>query len=150
MIDKIGMSGELEVSVRKGKKQKVKNTISSELKNVMASSLQSAQTFGCGGSLFDNDNFASPTSSENGIAVYISGPTYYQTKMTSVTASTGANTVTFVSSTRADGSSYTFTGAKVGHGYGSSDFDYLYASTTFTQAVADGQQLDLSWVITLS
>ena len=149
MIDKIGMSGELEVSVRKGKKKKVKNTISSELKNVMASSLQTAQTFGAGSSQFGTDNFASPTAGENGIIVEQSS-TYYETKMTSVTANTGANKVTFVSRTRADGSSYTFTSAKVGHGYGSNDFDYLYASTTFSQAVADGQQLDLTWVITLS
>ena len=115
----------------------------------MASSLQSAQTFGSGGSQFATDNFDTPSSGQNGIIVHNSSPTYYETKMTSVTANTSTNKVTFVSSTRASGSSYTFTGAKVGHGYGSNDFDYLYASTTFTQAVADGQQLDLTWNITI-
>ena len=148
MIDNIGIKGELEIEVRKGKKQKVKNAISTELKNVMASALQSAQTFGIGGSLFSTDNFATPTSQENGIVVHTSSA-YHETKMTSVTGNTGANTVVLVSSTKANGSSYTFTGAKCGHGYGSDDFDYLVASTTFTQAVNDGQQLDLTWTITI-
>lgn len=149
MIDKINMSGELSIAIRKGKKQKVKNAISSELKNVMASALQSAQTFGIGGSLFSTDEFATPTSQENGIVVFDSGSNYYETKMTSVTGNTSANTITLVSSTRANGSSYTFTGAKCGHGYGSGDFDYLMASTTFSQAVNDGQQLDLTWTLTI-
>lgn len=149
MIDNIGIKGELQIEIRKGEKQKVKNAISSELKNVMASALQSAQTFGIGGSLFSTDNFASPTSQENGIVVFDSGSNYYETKMTSVTGNTGSNTVTLVSSTRANGSNYTFTGAKCGHGYGSGDFDYLFASTTFTQAVNDGQQLDLTWTLTI-
>ncbi len=148
MIDNIGIKGELEIEVRKGKKQKVKNAISTELKNVMASALQSAQTFGVGGSLFGTDNFATPTSQENGIVVHTSSA-YHETKMTSVTGNTGANTVVLVSSTKANGSSYSFTGAKCGHGYGSDDFDYLIASTTFTQAVNDGQQLDLTWTITI-
>ena len=69
--------------------------------------------------------------------------------VTSVSGNTSANTVTLVSSTRANGSSYTFTGAKCGHGYSSGDFDYLMASTTFSQAVNDGQQLDLTWTITI-
>lgn len=148
MIDNIGIKGELEIEVRKGKKQKVKNSISTELKNVMASALQSTQTFGVGGSLFGTDNFATPTSQENGIVVHTSSA-YHETKMTSVTGNTGANTVVLVSSTKANGSSYSFTGAKCGHGYGSNDFDYLIASTTFTQAVNDGQQLDLTWTITI-
>tara|TARA_R100001443_G_C3308921_1_gene167222 strand:+ start:85 stop:534 length:450 start_codon:yes stop_codon:yes gene_type:complete len=148
VIDNIGIKGELEIEVRKGKKQKVKNAISTELKNVMASALQSAQTFGVGGSLFGTDNFATPTSQENGIVVHTSSA-YHETKMTSVTGNTGANTVVLVSSTKANGSSYSFTGAKCGHGYGSDDFDYLIASTTFTQAVNDGQQLDLTWTITI-
>jgi len=149
MIDKMKMSGELEVSIRKGKKQKVKNAVSTEIHTVIADSLQQAKEFFMGGGLFGTDNFASPTSGENGIVVKQSS-TYYETKMTSVTGNTASNTVVFVSSTRADGSSYTFTEAKVGHGYGSNDFDYLLASTTFSQAVADGQQLDLTWTITFS
>lgn len=148
MNDNINMSGALKVSIHKGKKQEVKNAISTELKNVMASAMQSAQTFGIGGSLFGTDNFATPTSQENGIVVHDSS-NYYETKMTSVTANTGANTVVLVSSTKADGSSFSLTGAKCGHGYGSSDFDFLFASTTFSQAVNDGQQLDLTWTLTI-
>ena len=124
MIDNIGIKGELQLSIKKGKKQKVKNAISTELKNVMASSLQSAQTYGSGGSLFGTDNFASPTAGENGIVVHSSSTTY-ETKMSSVTANTSANTVTLVSSTKANGSSYTLTGAKCGHGYASADFGFL-------------------------
>ena len=149
MKDTINMSGELQLAVIKGKKQKVTNSISSELKNVMASAMQSAQTFSLNGSKFSTDNFASPTAGENGIVVFDSGSNYYETKMTSVTGNTSANTVTLVSSTRANGTSYTFTGAKCGHGYSSGDFDYLMASTTFSQAVNDGQQLDLTWTITI-
>ena len=150
MIDKMEMSGELEVSIRKGKKQKVKNAVSAEIHTVIADSLQQAKGFFMGGSLFGTDNFATPTDDENGMVVHTSSPTYYETKMTSVTGNTSPNTLVFVSSTRADGSSYTFTGAKVGHGFDSSDFDYLLASTTFSQAVAAGQQLDLTWTITFS
>ena len=149
MIDKMEMSGELEVSIRKGKKQKVKNAVSAEIHTVIADSLQQAKGFFMGGSLFGTDNFATPTDDENGMVVHTSSPTYYETKMTSVTGNTSPNTLVFVSSTRAE-ESYTFTGAKVGHGFDSSDFDYLLASTTFSQAVADGQQLDLTWTITFS
>ena len=149
MRDVIGIKGELSLAIRKGKKQKVKNAISTELKNVMASSLQSAQTYGSSTNKFSTDNFASPTAGENGIVVFDSGSNYYETKMTSVTANTSNNTVTLSSSTKANGSNYTFTGAKCGHGYNSGDFDFLYASTTFTQAVNDGQQLDLTWTITI-
>ena len=152
MNHKLGVKGEVEISIRKGKKQKVKNAISSELKNVIASSMTSAQDFKLNTSKFDDDNFASPTAGENGITVHTSAPTYYQTKTTGVSANTSTNKLTVTSSTRADGASYTFTGAKLGHGNANTgtDFDYLYASTTFSQAVNDGQQLDLTWVITLA
>lgn len=149
MIEKLGMSGEVTVSVRKGKKQKITNSISSEVKNVIASSLQSAQSYFVGGSNFGTDNFATPTAGENGIVVH-SSTTYYETKSTSTTANVSSNTLTFISSTKADGSSFTLTGAKCGHDYNTSGFAIDFASTTFSQAVADGQQLDLTWVITLS
>lgn len=149
MIEKLGMSGEVTVSIRKGNKQKIVNSINSEIKNTVASSLRSAQSYFVGGSLFGTDNFATPTSGENGIVVHTSSTTY-ETKMTSVSVNLSSNTLTLVSSTRADGSSFSLTGAKCGHDYGSDAFATDYASTTFSQSVADGQQLDLSWVITLS
>jgi hypothetical protein len=150
MIDKLGLSGEVQVSIRKGKKQKIKNSIDTALRYQIASSLQAGKDFFIGGSNFGTDNFATPTSAENGIVVHTSTPTYYETKTTSATASISANTVVVVSSTRADGSSYAFTGAKLGHDYSSNGFNIGYATTTFSQAVADGQQLDLTWTITLS
>jgi len=148
--DKLGMSGEVQVSIRKGKKQTIKNSIDSALKTNIASSLQSAQGYFIGGSNFSTDNFATPTTDENGIVVHTSAPTYFETKTTSVTVNTSANTIVVISSTRADGSSYSLTGAKLGHDYTSNAFERGYATTTFTQAVADGQQLDLTWTITLS
>ncbi len=150
MKDKLGMSGEVQVSIRKGKKQKIKNAIHSGLRYTISASLQDDKSFYMGGGNFGTDNFASPTSAENGIVVHNSTPTYYETKTTSATGSTGANTLVVVSSTRADGSSYSLTGAKLGHDYSNGGFNVTYATTTFTQAVADGQQLDLTWTITLS
>ena len=151
MNNKLGMSGQVTVTVDKGKnKQTVKNAISSEFKNVIASSLQGAQDFKMNVNKFENDNFTAPTNNENGIMVSVSGPSWYETKTTGVSISNQNNTLTVTSSTRADGASYTFTGAKIGHGYGSNDFDYTFATTSFSQAVNDGQQLDLTWVITLT
>lgn len=149
MIEKLGMSGEVTVSIRKGNKQKITNSINGELKSEIASSLRNARSFFVGGSLFSTDNFATPTSGENGIVVHTSSTTL-ETKMTSVSVNTSSNTITLVSSTKADGSSYSLTGAKCGHDYSSDAFATDYASTTFSQSVADGQQLDLTWVITLS
>jgi len=150
MNENLNMSGELKVTVIKGnksKKKKYTNNISTELKNVIANSLQSAQTFSVGGSKFSTDNFASPTSGENGIVVF-NGSNYLEQKMGTITTSTANNNIILNSSTRADGSSYSLQSAKCGHGWdGSSGFDFEYANVSFSQTVNDGQQLDLAWTI---
>ena len=157
MNEKLGMQGKVTVEVIKanGKKDRqiISNAVDSEIKNSIASGLQGATTYGLNSSTFSTDNFATPDTGGSGVVVY-DGSSYYETATTSVGASSGlGHGVKIQSSTRASGSNYNLTQAHLGRSKtngANSDFDIKYASTSFTQSVNDGQQIDITWEVTVS
>jgi len=157
MKDDMGIKGEVTVTVIKadGKKKndKMSNTIDANLKANIATGLWVSTTYGLNSSVFDNDNFSSVTDNESGIVVK-SGSNFYETKNTSIGSPSSGSGVKIQSSTRNNsGSTITLSNAYLGRTWNASSnaFDGVaYASATPTTAIADGQQIDLSWEVTIS
>jgi hypothetical protein len=155
MKDKLGLSGEVEVTIIKADKNKekqvVKNAVHVELKNAIAKGLQETFEYGINNSpLFSTDNFDdSPAATRSGM-VLTDASNDYETALTTITTVPNSTGVRITSSTRRDGDTKNLTGARCGRYYVNGDFTIDYASTTFTQAVTDGQQIDVTWDITIS
>ena len=103
MNDTMGLRGEVKVTIIKAdgtvKKKEMHNTIDSTLKSNIATGLWTGVTYGLNSSLFDNDNFTSPTDNQSGIVVK-SGSNFYETKNTSLGAPSSGTGVKIQSSTR--------------------------------------------------
>ena len=155
MNDNLGMKGEVTVTVIKadGNKtsQKMNNAIDTELKNAIANGLQSAVNYGINDSLFSSDNFVTPDVGGSGIIFKDDTPDYLECKNTAIgNPDGGAYGVKLTGSTRAT-SGQDLEGAFMGKSWVSdNNFDTNYASTSFTQAVADGQQIDVTWEVTIA
>jgi hypothetical protein len=154
MKDKLGLSGEVEVTIikadKKKEKQVVKNAVHVELKNAIAKGLQETFEYGINNTpLFSTDNFVSPTATRSGI-VLTDSSNEYETALTTIGTVPNSIGVRITSSTRRDGGTKNLTGARCGRYYVNGDYTIDYASTTFTQAVTDGQQIDVTWDITIS
>ena len=151
--DKIPMSGKVRVVIERangtieefGEKS---NDISNGVKGKIASSMQSGQTYGVSQqTLFDGDKFPSPTSSQSGIIIHTSS-TKYETLTTEESAST-AYKYKYKGIARAE-ASYSITGAILGYNWGGSSFGTEHATHSFNQSLSDGDQLTITWEITLA
>ena len=154
MNDNIGMKGEVTVTVIKadGNKtsQKMNNAIDTELKNAIANGLQSAVNYGINDSLFSSDNFVTPDVGGSGIIFKDDTPDYLECKNTAIGNPASHYGVKLTGSTRAT-SSQSLEGAYIGKSWvADANYDTNYASTSFTQVVADGQQIDVTWEVRIS
>jgi len=157
MNDDMGIKGEITVTVIKAggkkKKEKMSNAIDANLKSNISTGLWVSTSYGLNSNLFGNDNFTSVTDNESGIVVK-AGSNYYETKHTSIGNPSSGTGVKIQSSTRNNsGSTITLSNAYLGKTWNASSnvFDGVaYASATPTTAIADGQQIDLSWEVTIS
>jgi hypothetical protein len=156
MNDKMGLSGEVTVTVIKAdgtkKKTKQANAIDSNLKVNIATGMYASVTYGLNTNVFSTDNFATPDANGSGIIIKDSGGNYKETKNTSIGNPASGIGVKVQSSTRNNsGSTITLANAYLGRSYNSgADFDVDYASVANTTAVADGQQIDLSWEVKIA
>lgn len=153
MKDSLGLQGEVKVEIiRAGKKESeqiVTNAVDTEIRDRIAKGLKETEDYGINVSLFTTDNFVTPTNTESGIVLHDASNNYEGADET-VGAVPAAKGVRITSSTRRDGGTITLTGAFCGRNFGNGDFQIGYASTTFSQAVADGQQIDVTWDITIA
>lgn len=154
MNENIGMKGEVTVTVIKadGNKttQKITNAIDTEIKNAIANGLQSGVNYGLNDSLFATDNFASPDVGGSGIVFKDDANDYLECKNTAIGNPASHKGVKLTGSTRAT-SGQDLEGAYMGKSWASgNNFDTNYASTTFTQTVNDGQQIDVTWEVRIS
>ena len=154
MNDNIGMKGEVTVTVIKadGNKttQKMNNAIDTEIKNAIANGLQSAVNYGLNDSLFATDNFANPDVGGSGIVFKDDNNDYLECKNTAIGNPGSGYGVKLTGSTRAT-SQEELAGAYMGKSWASdANFDTNYASTTFSQTVNDGQQIDVTWEVTIA
>ena len=156
MNDNLGVSGKLAVTVIKAdgtKETKTQtNAIDSNLKVNIATGMYASTTYGLSSSQFSTDNFATPDADGSGIIIKDSGDAYKETKTTSIGAPASGFGVKIQSSTRNNsGSTITLANAYLGRSYNSgADFDVDYANVANTTAVADGQQIDLSWEVKIA
>jgi len=133
-----------------------RNTIDTEVKNAIASAINSSVSGGFGAltSPFDGSNtgFVTPTSAESGIIVKTTANDYYQCSTAAASSGNENATLKIVGTVKADASK-TVDIAYVGHGWSSNaDFAYNIASHDFSSNIAldDGDQLDITWTITIA
>ena len=155
--DTIGTSGHVTIEIikpdNKIENQDGPNTISSELKNQIAHALAvNISNFGVMESAFDNDDFSSAPTGESGIYIEDSNNNLYQMKTT--LESSTSTSMTLKGQARAS-QSYTITDAFLGNSYQSGSPDNFvteYSAYDFNPdiSLADGDQLNVTWVITIS
>ncbi|MDP6586456.1 MAG: hypothetical protein QF535_17515 [Anaerolineales bacterium] len=132
------------------------NTVNSAIKNAMASGLASAVTGGFGvlSNPFDGSDtgFAAVTTGEDGIIVQTTETDYYQASTAAAASGNTGTTMKVVGTVKADASK-TIDIAYLGHGAtGSAGYDYLVSVHDFGSNIAltDGDQLDITWTITIA
>ena len=155
--DRIEPRGEVEIEIFRSnghiEKTKGSNTISAEVKNVIAKSLQAAITggFGCLTSPFDNDDLSTPPNGESGIYLIdnSNAATHYQ--MVSTLNSSTLLSFIIKGVVRA-AQAYTFSSAVLGHDYQTNNFTYEFSTFAFSSApvLANGDQLTVTWTITMA
>lgn len=161
MKDAIRPSGKVEVQVIKKDGTVINhsghNTIHAELKTEMAQSMFSAQgNFGIANSLFDDDTFTTTIpDNESGIIIKDTNDVQYQMATTGTDLSSDTS-FTVRGEVRNDSSaSITIAEAYLGHDTASENFGVQYSTYDFDvdgsgdQAVADGDQLNITWQITI-
>ena len=160
MKDSIAPSGRVEIQVIKKDGTVIDksghNEIHAELKREMAESMFSAQgNFGIQGpAVFDDATFTTTIpNGESGIIIKDTGGELYQ-MATTMTASP-ATSFTVKGEVRNDGASKTISDAYLGHDTATEDFGVQYSTYDFSdnggdQAVADGDQLNITWTITIA
>ena len=161
MKDSIRPSGKVEVQVIKKDGTVIDhsghNTIHAELKTEMAQSMFSAQgNFGIANTLFDDATFTTTIpDNESGIIIKDTGGEQYQ--MSTTMTATAAKSFTVKGEVRNDsGSSITISDAYLGHDTATENFGVQYSTYDFSvdgggdQAVADGDQLNITWQITIA
>lgn len=126
------------------------NDIENALKAKITDTLQAASTYGISQtSLFNGSYFSAPAANESGIVVTTSSSTY-ESETTEL--SSGDNKVyKFQGIVRASDTKV-LNGAKIGYKWIASStnaFTTLHASDTFSQTLNDGDQLTITWTITL-
>lgn len=160
MQDKTKLVGLVDIVVKKatGEIQRLsgRNTIDSELKNAITSGLNGAVSSGYGAmtSLFDGSNtgFVAPTSGESGIIVKTTANDYYQCATVGASSGNTGASVKLVGTLKANATK-TIDIAYMGHGWSSgAAFDYSFATHDFSSNIAleDGDQLDITWTITIA
>ena len=160
MKDSIRPSGNVEFQVIKKDGTVIDhsghNTIHAELKTEMAQSMFSAQgNFGIANTLFDDATFTTTIpDNESGIIIKDTGGEQYQ--MSTTMTATAAKSFTVKGEVRNDsGSSITISDAYLGHDTATENFGVQYSTYDFSdnggdQAVADGDQLNITWTITIA
>ena len=126
------------------------NDIENALKAMITDSLQAAKTFGISStSLFNGSYFSSPGANESGIVAHTSSATY-ECETTKI-ASGSEYAYKYQGIIRASDTK-SLTGAKIGYKWltGSTAFTTIHATDTFNQTLNDGDQLTITWTITLA
>jgi hypothetical protein len=153
MQENIKPVGYVEIEIIKAdgsKHQEGFNTISTAIKNKIASSLRTAQTnFGLLESAFDNDDFSTPPTNESGIYIQDTGSNKYQMK---TTLHSNADLSFVMKGTARASQSYTIDKAYLGNQYSSGSFTTEYSVYDFNPniSLADGDQLNVTWTITIA
>ena len=165
MRDKITPQGTVEYEVIKAdgtvSKNGGGNAISSELKNTMASSLRAAtDTYGMQvGDFLTDDSFnSSIPNTKNGIIIKDNQGTKYQMTCTALDMTSDYKIKVKGVARNNTGSTIVITDAYMGHDTSSSQFNIQYSSFDFSVAgdpaddvdVADGDQLNITWEITIA
>ena len=161
MKDQVGLKGEVGFVITKadGTTQEVgnyKNTISTELKTAIATSLQIAQEFGAlNGATGDAENFIAATENQAGIVALDTAGNYWTAYTRGASSGNTAATLKLDGTIKAN-SSKTIASFKMGHGAGvdvasTGSFSVDYATNDPSDiALVDGDQLDITWTITLA
>ena len=153
-VDKVAIGGKIKLTVEKADGTIIelgerKNDIDNSLKAKIAVVLRAGGEFGISQkTLFGSDAFTTPpTDDESGIVVHTSS-TKYECLTTKESAST-AYKYKYKGLVRAE-TSYTITGAILGYDWNSTAFVTTHATHAFSQALVDGDQLTITWEITLA
>jgi len=153
MKDKVPIAGKVKIEITRANgttehKPEHSNDIENALKAKITDSLQAAATFGISqATLSDGSYFVAPTNNESGIVVH-TATTNYQTLCTQTTSGLTAYQCQYVGIIRASDQKV-LTGAKLGYKWATSAFTTLHATDTFSETLEDGDQLTITWTITL-
>ena len=157
MKDTITPKGHVQIEIIRAdgshkKEQEGPNAISSELTQKLAFTLQGANSaYGVMTSAFDNDDFSTPPNNESGIIIVDTSSNRYQTKTT--LDATTQTSFTIKGVVRAS-QSYTIDKALMGHDWSTqvNDYDVKFSEYDFSPniSLSDGDQLNVTWVITIA
>jgi hypothetical protein len=154
MKDKVPISGRVKVEITRadGTVDHIpehSNDIENSLKAMITDSLQAAQTFGISQTaLFDGSYFSSVPNGQSGIVVHTNSNDY-ETECTETTSGLTAYQYQYIGIVRASNQKV-LTGAKLGYNWSTSSFTTLHATDSFSTTLEDGDQLTITWTITLA
>ena len=160
MKDKTKLIGLVDVVVKRASGEietmSGQNTIDTEIKNAMTAGINAQVSGGFGVliSAFDGSQtgFVAGTSGESGIIVKTTANDYYQCSTAAASSGNTGTTMKVVGTIKANASK-TIDIAYLGHGWSSNAaFDYNVALHDFSSNIAldDGDQLDITWTITIA
>ena len=156
MKDTIIPKGHVQIEIIRAdgshNEQEGSNAISSELTGKLALTVQGpCSAYGVMESAFDNDDFSTPPANESGIILVDTSSNRYQAKST--LDATTAYSFTVKGVVRA-AASYTIDKALLGHGWSTNvnDYDVKFSEYDFSPniSLSDGDQLNVTWVITIA